>query len=65
MRVRILKDGHALVTRRATLPAADATGAVPKVISGYDKPGSYEVQITATQGKESVERSLRYTIAAR
>ena len=65
VRLRIIRDGRVLLTRRATLPPADASGSIPKVISGSDKPGSYEVQITATQGKESVERSLKYTIAAK
>ncbi|MGA2135276.1 MAG: VWA domain-containing protein [Bryobacteraceae bacterium] len=65
LRVRFVKDGRVLVTRRAPMPAADASGMIPKVIAGYDKPGSYEVQVTATQGKASVERSLKYTIAAR
>jgi VWFA-related protein len=65
LRVRFLKDGRVLATRKVTLPAPDATGAFPNVISGYDKPGRYEVQVTATQGKASVERNLQYTIAAK
>ncbi|HTQ57638.1 MAG TPA: VWA domain-containing protein [Bryobacteraceae bacterium] len=65
MRVRFLRNGRPLASRKVTLPPADASGSIPKVIAGSNKPGSYEVRITVTQGKTSVERTLQYAIAGK
>jgi len=64
LQVQLLKNRRVVATRKSTLPPPDSSGAVPMVIAGSDKPGSYEVRITARQGRASVERSLGYTIAA-
>ncbi len=63
--VQFLSRGEVLASRTIDLPAADAAGAVPMTIAAIDAPGSYELRIKLVQGAESVERSIRYSIAAR
>ncbi len=63
--VQFLLDGKEIASQTADLPPADASGAVPMTIGAIAKPGSYELKITVFQGGESVERSIRYSIAAR
>ncbi len=63
MRVRLLKDGRAIATLKPELAEADGGGGIPMLLKLTDTPGSYEVRATVVQGKASVERSLRYTIA--
>jgi len=43
----------------------DESGAIPMTIRAVREPGEYEVRITVAQGHGSVERSLKYTIAAK
>jgi VWFA-related protein len=59
-----IKDGHVLASQKTALPAPDESGAIPMTIRAVREPGDYEVKITVQQGSGSVERSLRYTIAA-
>jgi VWFA-related protein len=65
LRIQFLKEGRVVAAHRAALPPPDASGSIPEVLTGYSKPGSYEVRVTVVQGQESVERSLHYTIAAK
>jgi VWFA-related protein len=59
-----IKDGHVLASQKTALPAPDESGAIPMTIRAVREPGDYEVKITVQQGSGSVERSLKYTIAA-
>ena len=64
VRVRLLKDGRAIATLRPQIAAPDDSGAIPMVLQLTPNPGNYEVIATVTQGKSSVERSLKYNLAA-
>jgi VWFA-related protein len=59
--VEVLNNGQSVSKRSAALPAADATGAIPMVVSAPPRTGRCELKITAMQGAESVERKLEYT----
>jgi hypothetical protein len=62
-RVRLLKDGKTLATLRPEVGEPDSTGGIPMLLQLTDKPGSYEVRATVTQGKSSTERTLQFTLA--
>jgi hypothetical protein len=63
LRVRLLKDGRTISTLRPDVEALDASGGIPMLLKLTDKPGSYEVRATVTQGNSSTERTLPYTLA--
>jgi hypothetical protein len=63
VRVRLLKDGRTIATLRPGVAAPDASGGIPMLLELTDKPGSYEVSATITQGNSSTERTLQYTLA--
>jgi len=63
--VQFLQGGKVVASQTADVPPPDATGAAPMTIGAIAKPGSYELKITLLQGGESVEQSIRYSIAAR
>jgi len=65
LRVRLLKSGRVLATRKLPLPAPDISGGIPMWIEETKQPGSYELQVTAVQGNHSTERSLAYTVAVK
>jgi hypothetical protein len=65
LRVRLLKNGRLLATRKPALPPPDESGGIPMVIEATGKPGSYEVSATVVQGGSSTERSLAYTLAGK
>ena len=60
---RLLKDGRTVATLKPDVAAPDASGAIPMLLKVTDKPGSYEVRATVTQGNSSTERTLQYTLA--
>jgi len=62
---QFLKEGRLLATQKSALPLPDESGAIPMTIRAVREPGDYEVRITVDQGHASVERSLKYTIAAK
>ena len=62
---QFLKEGRLLATQKSALPLPDESGAIPMTIRAVREPGDYEVRITVEQGRASVERSLKYTIAAK
>ncbi len=62
--IQFLIDGQVVARRAEDLPAADAAGAVPKLFGTLAKPGNCELKIIATQGSESLERSVKYTVVA-
>jgi hypothetical protein len=62
LRVRLQKDGRTITTVKPEMGAPDASGAIPMLLKLTDKPGTYEVQATITQGGSSAERALRYTL---
>ena len=64
LRAQFLKDGRVLATQKSVLPRPDASGAIPMAIRAMADPGDYEVRITIAQGRESIIRSLKYTVAA-
>jgi len=63
LRVRLLKDGRTMATLRPDVAAPDASGGIPMLLKLTDKPGSYQVRATITQGTSSTERTLQYTLA--
>ena len=65
LRVRLLKNGRVLATRKLVLPAPDSSGGIPMWIEETKQPGRYEVRVTAVEGGSSTERSLAYTIAGK
>jgi VWFA-related protein len=62
--VEFLVNGQSLAKQTADLPAPDATGAVPMVVSAALKTGDCELKITAMQGNSSVSQSVKYAVAA-
>jgi VWFA-related protein len=62
-RVRLLRDGKTIATLRPEVTEPDSTGGIPMLLQLTDKPGSYEVRATVTQGKSSTERTLQFTLA--
>jgi hypothetical protein len=62
---QFLKEGRLLATQKSALPLPDESGAIPMTIRAVREPGDYEVRITVDQGRASVERSLKYNIAAK
>ncbi len=62
---QFLKDGRVLASQKSALPLPDESGAIPMTIRAVREPGDYEVRITVEQGHRLVERSLKYTIAAK
>jgi len=65
LRAQFLKDSRVLQNQKSVLPQADSSGAVPMAIQPVAQPGDYEVRITVEQGRATVQRSLKYTIAAK
>jgi VWFA-related protein len=65
LRAQFLKDGQVLTTQKSALPLPDESGAVPMTIRAIREPGDYEVRITVEQGSAAIERSLKYSIAAK
>jgi hypothetical protein len=63
--VQFLVRGTVVASQTADVPAPDASGASPMTIAAIAKPGSYQLKITLSQGGESVEQSIRYSIAAK
>ncbi len=63
--VQFLVHGTVVASQTADAPPPDAGGAAPMTISAIAKPGSYLLKITLSQGDESTEQSIRYSIAAR
>jgi hypothetical protein len=63
VRVRLLQNGRTISTLRPDMAAPDAAGGIPMLLKLTDKPGSYEVRATVTQGNSSMERALEYTLA--
>jgi VWFA-related protein len=64
IQVQFVLNGKVLAKQAADLPPANASGAIPMVIAAAAKPGECELRITAIQGNESLERSVKYTVAA-
>jgi hypothetical protein len=65
LRAQFIKDGRVLATQKSVLPQPDSSGAVAMAIQAIARPGDYEVRITVEQGRGSVQRSLKYTIAVK
>jgi hypothetical protein len=63
VRVRLLKDGRTIATLNPEMAAPDASGAIPILLKLTEKPGTYEVRASITQGNSSTERTLQYTLA--
>ena len=62
--VQLLVDGRAVAEQTADLPAPDSSGAIPVVIGALARPGHCELKVTASQGDDSVEQTVKYTLAA-
>jgi hypothetical protein len=62
LRVELLKNGRLLRTIDPPLQAAEASGAIPMIVTPTSKPGSYAVKATVTQGASSMEREIAYTV---
>jgi len=64
VQIQVTLDGQVVAEQEQDLPAPDASGAIPVVIGGAPvKPGNYELRVTALQGNDSVEQSLKYAVA--
>jgi VWFA-related protein len=62
--VQFLVDGKLVAEHTFTLPAADATGAIPVVLGTMVRPGECELKITALQGYAMTTESVKYTVSA-
>jgi VWFA-related protein len=64
VQIQVTLDGQVVAEQEQDLPAPDPSGAVPVVIGGTPvKPGNYELRVTALQGNDSVEQSVKYAVA--
>ncbi len=64
VQIQVTLDGEVVAEQEADLSAPDASGAIPVVIGGAPvKPGNYELRVTAMQGNDSVEQSVKYAVA--
>jgi hypothetical protein len=61
--VQVLVDGNEIAKQDVDAPAPDPSGAIFMLIRTRPHPGNCELRITARQGGESVERSVRYSVA--
>jgi VWFA-related protein len=62
--VELLVGGQLRGKQLADLPAPDASGAIPMMVSAVLRPGECELRMTATQGSESASSSVKYTVPA-
>jgi hypothetical protein len=62
LRVRLMKEGRPVTTLRPDVPAPDASGGIPMIMTLPSKPGTYEVRATVTQGNRTTERTLTFTL---
>ncbi len=62
--IQVLLNGQVVARRTEDLPAVDAAGAVRKLFGTVAKPGDCEMKIVATQGAQSLERSVKYKVIA-
>jgi VWFA-related protein len=66
--IEFLVDGQVIAKSDLPLPAPDAQGKIPFVMSVPAEnmpPADYEIHITAKQGNSSAEEKMKVTIAAR
>lgn len=63
--VELVADGNVVARQTAALPPPDASGAIPMTIAVAGKPGAYELRVLAIQGRDSFERIVKYSIAAK
>jgi VWFA-related protein len=61
----LLKNGKPIQSQASTLPAPDATGAIPTILEFTSDPGDYELQVIAAEGERSVHRTIKYSLTAR
>jgi hypothetical protein len=65
LHAQFVKDGRVLAAQKSALPAPDESGAIPMAIRAIAESGDYEVRITVEQGRGSVQRNLKYSIASK
>ena len=65
VRVQFLNGGQVLAEQTASLPAPDASGAIPMFIGVVTRPGESELRVTALQGDASATESLRYEVTGK
>ena len=65
LQVEFFVNGQAVAKQVSDLPGADASGAIPMMVSAVRKPGDCELRIAALQGTESAEQSVAYRVATR
>jgi VWFA-related protein len=63
VQIQVTLDGQVVAEQEADLSNPDPSGAFQAVIGGAPvKPGNYELRVTATQGNDSVEQTVRYAV---
>ncbi len=60
IKVEFLVQGKLLASQTSELPAPDASGSIPMLISAAIRPGFCELRITAIQGDATATGSVRY-----
>ena len=65
IQVELLVGGQLTGKQVADLPAPDASGAIPMMVSAVLRPGNCELRMTAMQGSESATGSVTYTAPAK
>jgi len=64
LQVEFFVNGQEVAKQVSALPEADASGAIPMMVSAVRRPGECELRIAAVQGSETAERSIRYRVPA-
>jgi hypothetical protein len=62
--VEVLLDGKLIAQQTVDLPPPDPSGAISMLMRAVPRPGNCELKITALQGGDSIQRTIRYSIAA-
>ena len=64
VQIQVSVDGQVVAEQEADLSAPDSSGAIPVLIGGAPvRPGNYEMRVTALQGNDSAEQSVKYSVA--
>lgn len=63
VQVEFFDSDRLLARQTSTLPAPDASGAIPMFVAVASRPGDTDVKVTVTQGADSAVGRLHYRVA--
>jgi hypothetical protein len=63
--VQMMKSGRVLARQDAELPPPNESGRIPMIIGTVPEPGDYRLSVIASQGRDSVEQTVAYSISGK